>query len=227
MATYSRLSVADTPPAAWRYAGTVDDLWEGEVRGVKVGGVHVVLCNVDGELFAYEDRCPHLANPLSDGALQQSTLRCAAHEWEFDARTGQGVNPQAARLKPFPVRLDDDRIFIQITPQSARGLDELDRRVGPVLHATPFAHVVAAVIEEENDDVVVLDEGAYLRVLAPGTCRLPRSALEAATGPAIRFPGDLEVVMSSFTGVLKLTDDGAVWTLVTEPTAADPPARDT
>ena len=61
-----------------------------------------------------------------------------------------------------------------------------------MLHATPFAHVVAAVIEDENDDVVVLDEGAYLRVLAPGICRLSRAALEAATGPAIRFPGDLE-----------------------------------
>jgi nitrite reductase/ring-hydroxylating ferredoxin subunit len=226
MATYSRSSAADTPPAVWRYAGTLDDLWEGEVRGVNLGGVDVVLCNVDGELFAYEDRCPHLANPLSQGVLQQNTLRCAAHEWEFDARTGQGVNPQAARLKPFPVRLDDDRIFIQIPPESARALDEPDCRVGPVLHATPFAQVVAAVIEDENDDVVVLDEGAYLRVLAPGTCRLPRAALEAATGPAIRFPGDLEVVMSSFTGVLKLTDDGATWTLTTESAAGDPPARD-
>ena len=121
MATSSRSSAADTPPAVWRYAGTLDDLWEGEVRGVNLGGVDVVLCNVDGELFAYEDRCPHLANPLSHGVLHQNTLRCAAHEWEFDARTGQGVNPQAARLKPFPVRLDDDRIFIAIPPESARG----------------------------------------------------------------------------------------------------------
>src|ERR1700733_11685012 len=112
MATYSRSSAADTPPAEWQYAGTLDDLWEGEVRGVNLGGV-------DGELFAYEDRCPHLANPLSDGALQQNTLRCAAHEWEFDARTGHGVNPQAARLKPFPVRLDNDRILIALPPGSA------------------------------------------------------------------------------------------------------------
>ena len=222
MATSSQSSAADTPPAVWRYAGTLDELWEGEVRGIDLGGVDVLLCNVDGELFAYEDRCPHLANPLSHGVLNHNTLTCAAHEWEFDARTGQGVNPQAARLKPFPVRLDGDRIFIQIPA----GVDEPDCRVGPVLHATPFAHVVAAVIEEENDDVVVLDEGAYLRVLAPGTCRLSRTALEAATGPAIRFPGDLEVVMSSFTGVLKLTDDGVIWTLVTEPAAGDPLARD-
>ncbi len=210
----------------WRYAGTLDDLWEGEVRGVKLGGVDIVLCNVDGELFAYEDRCPHLANPLSDGVLERNVLTCAAHEWEFDARSGQGVNPSAARLKPFPVRLDDDRIFIAIPPESARAVDEPDRRVGPVLHATPFARVVAAVIEDENADAIVRDEGAYLRVLAPGICCLPRAALEAATGPAVRFPGDLEVVMSSFTGVLKLTDDGAVWTLVTEPTVADQPGRD-
>jgi nitrite reductase/ring-hydroxylating ferredoxin subunit len=213
--------------AGWRYAGSLDDLWAGEMRAVSLGAVDVLLCNLDGTLVAYQDRCPHLANPLSEGVLSDDgVLTCAAHEWEFDARTGQGVNPQAARLKPFPVRLDDDRIFIQIPPESARALDETDRRVGPVLHATPFAHVVAAVIEDENDDVVVLDEGAYLRVLAPGTCRLPRAALEAATGPAIRFPGDLEVVMSSFTGVLKLTDDGATWTLTTESAAGDPPARD-
>jgi nitrite reductase/ring-hydroxylating ferredoxin subunit len=226
MATSSPSSAADTPPTVWRYAGTLDDLWEGEVRGVNLGGVDVVLCNVDGELFAYDDRCPHLANPLSHGVLNHDTLKCAAHEWEFDARTGHGVNPQGACLTSFLVRLDDDRIFIAIPSESPRTVDEPDRRVGPVLHATPFAHVVAAVIEDENDDVIVRDEGAYLRVLAPGICRLPSAALEAATGPAIRFPGDLEVVMSSFTGVLTLTDDGAVWTLAAHPTVADPPAGD-
>jgi toluene monooxygenase system protein D len=89
--------------------------------------------------------------------------------------------------------------------------------VGPVLHATPFARSVVSVIEEENTHVLIQDEGAYLRVLAPGVCRLSRAGLEAATGLAIRFPGDLEVVMSSFTGVMQLTEDGAVWRLAREP----------
>jgi toluene monooxygenase system protein D len=89
--------------------------------------------------------------------------------------------------------------------------------VGPVLHATPFARSVVAVIEEENLDVLVRDEGAYLRVLVPRVCRLSRAGLEAATGLAIRFPGDLELVMSSFTGVLRLTEDDAVWRLAGTP----------
>jgi toluene monooxygenase system protein D len=89
--------------------------------------------------------------------------------------------------------------------------------VGPVLHATPFARTVVAVIEEENMDVLVGDEGAYLRVLVPWVCRLSRAGLEAATGLAIRFPGDLELVMSSFTGVMRLTEDDAVWRLAGTP----------
>ena len=91
--------------------------------------------------------------------------------------------------------------------------------VGPVLHATPFAWAIVSVIEEENAQVLVHDEGAYLRVLVPRVCRLSRAGLEAATGGVVRFPGELEVVMSSFTGVMQLTEDGAVWRLAREPSA--------
>ena len=81
---------------------------------VAVGAVDVLLCNIDGEVFAYEDRCPHLANPLSKGALDAHVLTCAAHEWTFDARTGNGVNPAAACLRRFPVRLDGDTILVDL-----------------------------------------------------------------------------------------------------------------
>ncbi|MDZ4233995.1 MAG: MmoB/DmpM family protein [Dietzia sp.] len=94
----------------------------------------------------------------------------------------------------------------------------MSESVGPVLHSTPFAHTVIAAIRDENEEVVVQDEGAYLRVLVPRICRLSRAGLEAATGVAVRFPGELEVVMSSFTGVMKLTEDGAAWRLAGEPT---------
>jgi len=95
--------------------------------------------------------------------------------------------------------------------------DDAHLGVGPVLHTTPFARSVVAVIEEENTHVTIQDEGAYLRVLVPRVCRLSRAGLEAATGLAIRFPGDLEVVMSSFSGVLQLTEDSALWRLAREP----------
>ncbi|MEA2645136.1 MAG: toluene monooxygenase system protein [Chloroflexota bacterium] len=88
--------------------------------------------------------------------------------------------------------------------------------VGPVLHATPFARTVISAIQDENERVIVHDEGAYLRVLAPRICRLSRAGLEAMTGATVRFPGELEVVMSSFMGVMQLTEDDVVWRLAGE-----------
>jgi toluene monooxygenase system ferredoxin subunit len=93
-------------------AGTLDDLWAGEMRAVTLGTVDILLCNLDGRLVAYEDRCPHLASPLSEGTLSEGVLTCAAHEWEFDAQTGRGVNPASACLRRYPVRVDGEQVFV-------------------------------------------------------------------------------------------------------------------
>ena len=60
--------------------------------------------------------------------------------------------------------------------------------VGPVLHATPFARAVVSVIEEENEHVVVRDEGAYLRVLVPRVCWLSRAGLQPQRAPLSGSP---------------------------------------
>ena len=98
----------------WRYAGSLDDIWAGEMRAVSLGAVDVVLCNLDEMLVAYQDRCPHLANALSEGVLSEGVLTCAAHEWEFDVRTGRGVNPASACLHRYPVRVDGMNIFVAL-----------------------------------------------------------------------------------------------------------------
>jgi toluene monooxygenase system protein D len=90
--------------------------------------------------------------------------------------------------------------------------DEVGRAgVGPVLQAGPFARALVAAITEENPVAVVQDEGAYLRVMSPGLCVLTRARVEDEFGAPVQFPGDLEVVMPSFAGRMRLTEDEAVW----------------
>lgn len=95
--------------------------------------------------------------------------------------------------------------------------------VGPVLQATPFAAVVIAAIEADNEGVVVRDEGGYLRVQVPRLCRLSRSTLVAVAGQEVRLPGDLEVIMSSFTGLVRMSESEAVWWLAGEQVPAPLP----
>ncbi len=84
-------------------------------------------------------------------------------------------------------------------------------RVGPVLQAGTLGNAVVAAIRDLNQDVLVMDRGAYLRVLVPWRCIVTREAIEEYLGRPCRFPGELETIMSAFKGTIQLTEDEAVW----------------
>jgi toluene monooxygenase system protein D len=83
--------------------------------------------------------------------------------------------------------------------------------VGPVLQAGALSNAIVAAIRDLNSEVIVVDRGAYLRVLAPRTCTVTRMSIEKYLGRPMRFPGELETVMSAFKGAIRLTEDAAVW----------------
>jgi toluene monooxygenase system ferredoxin subunit len=93
---------------------TVDDLWSGEMIALEAEGQAVLLVNVDGGIRAYADVCPHLRTRLSQGSLQRSVLACSTHGWEFDVRTGQGINPKMACLESFPVKVENGNILVDV-----------------------------------------------------------------------------------------------------------------
>jgi toluene monooxygenase system ferredoxin subunit len=93
-------------------------LWDGEMIGCKVAGRPVVLVKLDGRVHAFDDRCPHLGQPLSAGTLEGGVLTCNAHLYSFDARTGVGINPARARLCPYAVTVEGDDVLVD--PEAPR-----------------------------------------------------------------------------------------------------------
>jgi toluene monooxygenase system protein D len=93
--------------------------------------------------------------------------------------------------------------------------------VGPVLQVGALSEAIVAAIRDLNRDVAVVDRGGYLRVLVPHRCVVTRNAIEKYLGRSIRFPGELETVMSAFKGMLKLTGDEAVWQFKQVPGAGE------
>jgi toluene monooxygenase system ferredoxin subunit len=100
------------------------ELWVGEMRGLTLRGQRVALVNEGGHVSAFADRCAHQGVPISEGKLKDGVLTCRAHEWQYDARTGQGINPASARLSRFPVEIRDGEIWIDVD-------DPLDSPDGP------------------------------------------------------------------------------------------------
>lgn len=103
------------------------ELWVGEHRRVVIAGRRVLLLRTDAGIFAYEDRCPHLGLPLSKGTLEGRTLTCFAHDFQFDAETGAGINPRCLSLWAYPVECRAGMIWVDLSRRmvAAEPLPEL------------------------------------------------------------------------------------------------------
>jgi len=101
----------------WIEVAAVDDLWEGEMIDVQVRDEDILLVHLaNGDIRAYQGYCPHQKTPLVDGELEGRILTCAAHSWQFDLSTGEGVNPKSCRLARYDVKIEDAAISIRIAP---------------------------------------------------------------------------------------------------------------
>lgn len=107
----------------WIDVADVADVWEGELVDFDVDGEEVVIAHLDGgELKAFQGTCPHQEIPLADGDwdVDASTLTCGGHAWQFDLRTGKGINPTGCQLFEFPLRVTGEKIQIGIPQDGQR-----------------------------------------------------------------------------------------------------------
>ncbi|MBI4356027.1 MAG: Rieske (2Fe-2S) protein [Candidatus Omnitrophica bacterium] len=99
------------------HAGAAAALAPGTWKVVVANGVPIVVLNCEGTWYAFLDRCPHAAAPLSLGRLRGDELTCARHGWSFDVTTGASIpNNPAFGLKQFPVVVDGGELFIVLGP---------------------------------------------------------------------------------------------------------------
>ena len=99
----------------WRAVIELDEIWEGELVTRRVDGIAVLFVNIDGDIHAFLDKCPHIGTPLNQGLLEGRVLTCAAHHWQFDVIDGVGVNPKNCRLISYPVRIENGKVLVKIT----------------------------------------------------------------------------------------------------------------
>lgn len=93
---------------------TLDDLWEGDMGVYEVDGKEVLLVHAEGEVHAIQSVCPHQEVDLVDGSLEGRVLTCCMHLWQFDVKSGKGVNPTHAEVAKYPVKVEDDDIYVDV-----------------------------------------------------------------------------------------------------------------
>ena len=103
------------PEADWHPAGHASGFEDEDVEQVWIGSLAVAVYKADGRFFATQDLCTHEQAYLSDGVVVGNVIECPFHQGRFDIRTGKALGaPVTVPLKTFPVKVIDDRIFVQV-----------------------------------------------------------------------------------------------------------------
>ncbi len=81
--------------------GSLAELPEGTMRRVTHGDLDILVVHTSAGILAVDDRCPHMAAPLSIGELEGCVVSCPLHEGRFDLCSGEIVQmPTTGGLDP-------------------------------------------------------------------------------------------------------------------------------
>lgn len=102
----------------WIEVGNVSDIPRDGARVVKTHlGDIAVFRNMQDEIFALRDKCPHKGGPLSQGIIFGKTVACPLHNWNIALDTGIAVAPDEGCAASFPIKVDGEKVFLSLTPK--------------------------------------------------------------------------------------------------------------
>ena len=89
------------------------ELAEGTMKLVDVEGSPVLLVKVHGEIFAFDNRCPHMNCGFSGGSLDGDVIICPCHDWRFNLKTGEYEAEPAYQLVKFEWKVEGGKIWVK------------------------------------------------------------------------------------------------------------------
>jgi nitrite reductase/ring-hydroxylating ferredoxin subunit len=97
-----------------KIAGKSDLPAPGKVKEFLAGGRFICVANVDGEICATDNVCPHWGGPLGQGTIENGKLVCPWHRWPYDLKTGATSRRADVRLTIIKVRIQGDDVFVEL-----------------------------------------------------------------------------------------------------------------
>ena len=79
----------------------------------------LALFDVDGQLFAIDDSCPHQGASLCGGRLEGRVIQCCAHGLRFDLRSGYLLNSRQVKVNTYPIEIIHGQVFIILCEEAA------------------------------------------------------------------------------------------------------------
>ena len=96
------------------YAGRLSDFASETCHRVRAGDRTLVLIRNGDDVYALDNRCPHMGFPLDRGSVDDGILTCHWHHARFDITTGGTFDLWADDVPAFPTQVIDGDVWIDL-----------------------------------------------------------------------------------------------------------------
>jgi len=95
----------------WIRICAADEISSGTVQHLKVEKRNVFIYRENNSFKVFDSHCPHRSEDIKLEALDQFTLTCPRHKWEFDIRTGQCLKNGSHPLRSFTCKVENNTLY--------------------------------------------------------------------------------------------------------------------
>ncbi len=81
---------------------------------VDIHGIETLLFNIDGEIYATGNYCPHEEIELDRASLNGHILICWEHGYELRVDTGECLTDCSLKLPTFPVIVKEGYVYVEL-----------------------------------------------------------------------------------------------------------------
>jgi len=81
---------------------------------VTLNGRRIAIFKISSGIVATAAECPHRGGPLVAGWVENETVFCPLHGWEFDLRTGNCTNRPEKGIECYQLSIVGDEIRIRL-----------------------------------------------------------------------------------------------------------------
>ncbi|NJM68595.1 MAG: Rieske 2Fe-2S domain-containing protein, partial [Acaryochloris sp. RU_4_1] len=128
---------------------------------VYVAGKAIALFQENDQVYAIDNRCPHMGFPLHKGTAKDGILICHWHHARFDLASGGTFDLWADDVQSFPVEVRESQIWVDLSApldrpayQRQRLIDGLEQNISLVI-----AKAVLALMAADTDPAELLEMG--------------------------------------------------------------------
>lgn len=99
----------------WRFAAELQDIPEGGLRAMELGGEKILLSRQGAVVACFQNACAHLGLPLDGGLVENGILTCPHHEFQYDLASGECLTAPEVQLQAHGVRVIDQRVEVRLS----------------------------------------------------------------------------------------------------------------